>query len=45
LRDDIVSLADAVQNGCTKRNLVERNRRTGAVEPQLRLDIHHAARS
>ena len=43
LRDDIVSLADAVQNSCAKRHLVERNRRTGAVEPQLRLDIHHAA--
>ena len=43
LRDDIVSLTDAVQNGCAKRHLVEGNRRTGAVEPQLRLDIHHAA--
>jgi hypothetical protein len=41
LGDDVVSLANTVQDSGAKRSLVERNGCTGAIKPQLRLDLGH----
>jgi hypothetical protein len=44
LRDELVSLADAVKNARTKRRLVERDSGACTVDPQLRLDARHRRR-
>ena len=42
LRDDLVSLADAMKDPGTEGRLVERDCRSSAIDPQFRLDIRHA---
>ena len=39
LRDDVVPFADAMNDGCAERGLIEQKRLARAVDPQLRLDL------
>lgn len=41
LRDDVVGLADRVQDNGIERRLVKLNCGTGAIDPELRLDSSH----
>jgi hypothetical protein len=45
LRDDVVPAADLVKDGCAECGFVERNRFTGIVDPQLRLNTRQRAAS
>src|SRR6266511_4446894 len=43
LRDDVGPVADSVKDGCAECGLVERDRFTRSLDPQLRLDTRHRA--
>jgi hypothetical protein len=45
LGDDVVSVADAVKDGCSERGFVERDRFGRSVDPQLGLDAGHRTES
>jgi hypothetical protein len=41
LRDDVVSVADTVNDACAERGFVERDGFARSVDPQFRLDTRH----
>ncbi len=42
LRDDLIAFADLMKDPRTESRLVEGDSRSGAIDPQLRLDARHA---
>ena len=42
LRNDVIALPDTMQDNRAERRLIELDRRTGSINPQLRLDASHS---